>query len=129
MGRGVTCALVGVVCLLSGCHTTYWRTKFYLPPVAKIDREAPFIKCHTADGHVMVLNNWNIDQESGQITGSGIHYDDSRQVVERGKISLAYRQVLVLEASQPERVFNGYKGITMGVLSGLSLLLTIILFG
>jgi hypothetical protein len=106
-----------------------WRSHIHVPPDNPVESDAPFIKCHTSAGHVYVLSDWKIAPAFGTITGSGIHYDQSRRVVYQGDLIIPYRRVVLIEASQPESSFKGLKGIGLGVLTVLSLIATVLIAG
>jgi hypothetical protein len=108
--------------LLVGCATTY-RAGFTAEP-ANIDTSAPFLKCHTKDGRVYVLQGgWHVDAGAGIVTGTGIAYDADRNPgpVQRHVIMLS--EVALFETNHPESVPRGEYAV-LAVVTAASVVLT-----
>src|SRR6185369_6018580 len=72
----------------TGCSATVWRANFIQPAeYHHIDPSVPFLKCHTEQGEVLVLSEWQVDEGKQSIVGSGIRYDSGRKAVERGPLT------------------------------------------
>lgn len=116
-------ALVPLVAL-SACTVMLWQARFApLDDYANLDLEAPFLKVHTLDGGVYVLLDWQID--GGAISGSGLRYDDARQLVGEGPHEIGPDEVALLETNRPETVIHSGHA-AMGVVTGASILVTAI---
>ena len=118
---GVT--VVGLALGLAGCATVY-RARFTPPAeAARVDADAPFLKCHMRDGWVYVLSaEWRIDTAAGRIDGHGLRYDMNRALVDRGDYHLAIADVALFETNRPEQVTNAGL-VVLGVATAASLAL------
>jgi hypothetical protein len=112
--------------LLCSCSTNY-RAEFHPPPTesspisASTEQAAtPFVKVHTHDGEVYVLDEWSFDEPGRRIHGAGIHYSTEREQLARGRQDIAYDQVALIETNTPERVTHATSLAIMGVLAGAS---------
>jgi hypothetical protein len=105
-----------------GCSTA-WRGRLYAPPeYGSIDPFTPFLKAHTADGRVYVLDEWELRE--GTLLGRGLTYDVHR-ALERGKgpLKIPLSDVKLVETNQPETVVSAGLAV-IGVVAGASLALT-----
>ena len=109
-----------LICLSSpSCAVPFWQAKTSTelkPP----DVDAPFLKVHTPDGDVFVLESWKIDDTQRVVTGAGIHYNTRRDVVERGPLTIPFDRVALLETNRPETVKQPYFAV-IGVVGAVSL--------
>lgn len=85
------------------CRTEY-RAKFVeTNATATIDEHAPFLKCHLADGGVVVLRDFKIDTKV--VTGTGIAYDAYRaRVGPIGKKEVALSDIVLFETNEARSV-------------------------
>ncbi len=112
------CVFFGVGCV------TVWKARFLkLDDYAQIHAEEPFLKCHTKDGSVYVLDAWQVDKSAKVITGQGVLYSADRDIVYKGRIKLSFDKVALLETNEPRSVTHTGM-VIMGVLTGASLALT-----
>ncbi|MFO7563924.1 MAG: hypothetical protein R6X02_14855, partial [Enhygromyxa sp.] len=111
--------------LLLGCSTNY-RAEFHPPPSAETstpapeaaETTAPFVKVHTLDGQVYVLEDWSFDEQARRIHGDGIHYSAERELLVQGRQDIGYEQVALVETNTPERVTHATSLAIMGVVAG-----------
>ncbi len=115
--------LCSVVFTVVGC-TTVWKARFLKPTeYGDIDPETRFLKCHTFDGAVVVFEDWQLDKATQMLTGRGIHYDLDRNPVSKGKIRVAYTDIVLLETNDPQSVAETHLAV-LGVVTGASLITT-----
>jgi hypothetical protein len=102
-------ALLGVAvatATFGGC-VTIWQNRFSAPAnYAQIDRSAPFLKAHLAQGDVVVLTAWSFTPAQ-EVSGSGIRYDVDRHEVQRGQLNVTLSEVSLLETNEPHSVVRG----------------------
>lgn len=129
--RGVrtraTAIAAALACVLGvSCHRE-WTANFQQAPAAaprKIDRGAPFAKCHLANGNVIVLQDWKVDAARKRLTGTGVEYDVDRIALRRGPLEVPLEQIVVLETNRPENVTDGGV-VPLAVMTTVSLVVTV----
>jgi hypothetical protein len=116
--------LLALACTTLAC-TASWRAEFH-PSPALADAEptpppseaTPFVKVHTKDGRVFVLDDWRFDEQAAQIHGSGLHYSAERERLGSGPQQIAYADVALIETNTPERVTHATSLAIMGITGG-----------
>ena len=123
----IRCISTALVLSFFGCSHIEWRADFIKPTeYARVDPDTPFLKCHTADGHVYVLSSWKFAKDSGVILGTGLRYDQKRNLVDRDKQVIPYEHVVLLETNQPRKVTETERFVVMGILTGASIILSVV---
>ncbi len=123
---------VACFALATSCSRTVYEAHFASPAqLSKITEAAsrsPFIKCHMADGRVIVLEHWAIEEGTGIVDGFGIEYDadrHARSVAQHQQLALA--DVVLIETNRPYDVDIGTGSIVaMAIGTGVSLAVTAI---
>ncbi|HUU02165.1 MAG TPA: hypothetical protein VM425_12040 [Myxococcota bacterium] len=124
MFRGMALFLCLATC---GCSSIMWRAQFIKPEAYRqIDAEVPFLKCHTPGGDVFVLANWKFIQDKKVLVGNGFHYDVDRNFVAMGILEVPFSDIALIETNQPESVTTKGHFIVMGVLTGVSLVASVL---
>ena len=129
MRRGIA-ALALVT--LTGCSRTLYESHFAPPSqVEKISEaatRAPFVKCHTADGRVFVLEHWSIEEGTSTVRGHGIEYGPDRARIGGARdMTLAFSDIALIETSRPYDVDVGTASVIgMAIGTGASLSLSFI---
>jgi hypothetical protein len=108
-----------------GCSSTSYRARFTTPSNPReIDTSAPFLKCHTHDGRVYVLQQgWHVDVTGGFVTGEGILYDADRKAGPTTRQTFPLSDVVLFETNRPETVPRG-ELVVLGIVTVASLTLT-----
>src|SRR5690242_21234892 len=115
--------LLAIIGLALGCSTN-WKAEFHPPAeVASLEHvDEPkepaadvYLKVHTKDGELYVLDSWRFDEAAGEIHGQGLHYSMARVVFDRGDQLIAYDKVALLETNTPERGTHATSLAIMGV--------------
>jgi hypothetical protein len=111
--------LACVVCaLVAGCSNVAWQARFAPPAsIARLDASAPFLKCHTADGHLYVLADWTHDAAERTVHGRGVLYDASRVEVTSGALTVPLADVALLETNRPREVTSWARVGVMAVVT------------
>lgn len=126
VGRGLRrVALAAVLaCVGFACRTEY-RAKFVETNATQtIDEHAPFLKCHLADGGVVVLRDFKIDTKV--VTGTGIAYDAYRaRVGPMGKKEVALSDIVLFETNEARSVSQIGYYIPVLVSSAVSTVMTV----
>lgn len=119
--RPLALCLLLAASALAGCSRAS-RQRFADSPTQRqeLDADAPFLKVHTHDGHVHVLEEWQLHDEARVVRGSGISYDAKRRRRASGPVQVAYDDVALLETNDPRRVVHSGL-VTMGIVTGASL--------
>jgi hypothetical protein len=108
---------------LLGC-VTIWQNRFHAPAdAAQVDRSAPFLKAHLANGDVVVLTQWMFKTDE-QVSGNGIHYDAERQPIRKGKLDVSLSEVSLFETNEPHSVVRGdyvVLGVAAAVTAGVGI--------
>jgi hypothetical protein len=115
-----------VAAALVACGTVY-RAEFKRPAeVARIDKEAPFLKCHMQDGTVYVLQHWRADGTApdGWVVGSGVHYDVGRALIDRRDYRIAQADVVLFETNDPESL-DATGIVVLSIMTAASLVLSV----
>jgi hypothetical protein len=116
--RVVAAAVIGVV-LVTSCVSRLDRKVG--PTLQTVDRKAPYLKLHLADGHLYVLSDWKVDETKREISGTGDLFDTDRAVVKTGTFTVAMTDVAMYETNTVETS----PGVAaMAVITGLSLAAT-----
>lgn len=116
-----TCVLV--VCLLAagGCVKRLHRT--LVPPgrVETLDREAPWLKVHLADGRLWRLSPWSVDEAARRVTGEGTLFAADRSEVRTGPAAIPLDSVSLLETNvvRPSPTVAAL-GIVTGITAGVA---------
>lgn len=119
------CIAIALPLFTFGCTHIEWRAQFHRPSEhARIESDAKFLKCHTADGEVYVLSSWRFAPQSGVVLGTGLRYDKNRNLMDQDKQVIPYEQLVLLETNQPRKVVEWERIVTMVVLTGLSVVLS-----
>jgi hypothetical protein len=121
--------------LTTSCSRTVYEAHFAPPAqLAKISEaasRAPFIKCHTADGRVYVLQQWSIEEGTGLVEGLGIEYDADRNP--KGGVhrqSLKLDEIALIETNRPYNVDVGTGSVvTLAIGTGVSAILSLVCIG
>ena len=123
--RGALGALALLVAA-SACRTVYKPKFVETASIQDVDKKAPFLKCHLADGSVVVLQDFTIDVAHRAVTGTGIAYDAHRAPttsVGRRRVDLG--EVVLFETNEAAEVsLLGYYAplmITTAASVGLSI--------
>ncbi len=101
-----------------------WRAEFHPPPgegeiePPTASEEAVFVKVHTLDGEVYVLESWSFDESKRTVHGQGLHYSAERDVLGSGGQTISYDQVALLETNTPERLHHATSLAIIGVVAG-----------
>jgi hypothetical protein len=61
--------------------------------------DAPFLKSHMRDGSLYVLSRWHVGAIDSLVTGEGVHYGATREVISRGAFSVPLDSVVLLETN------------------------------
>ncbi|MCA9682018.1 MAG: hypothetical protein KC457_07460, partial [Myxococcales bacterium] len=119
-------ALVSMLACGPACSVG-WRAEFHEPP-AEIKTEevsakptpadAPFVKLHTHDGEVYVLERWSFDEAQHQVHGYGLYYSTERDMKGRGEFDVPYERVALVESNTPERIVHATSLAIMGAAVG-----------
>ncbi|HSD89874.1 MAG TPA: hypothetical protein VLB44_20225, partial [Kofleriaceae bacterium] len=89
--------------------------------VYTVDHEAPFLKVHLPDGRLYVLSDWNVDEATKHITGTGDLFTADREIERSGSFSVAMADVAMYETNTIETS----PGVAaLSVITGLSVVLT-----
>lgn len=117
-------ALLLLLPLAAGCSATVWRAHFIQPSeYHRVDPAVPFLKCHTQQGEVFVLDDWEVEEQERRIAGTGVRYDRDRKEVARGAFSVPFEDVRLLETNEPRSVTKNHM-VVLGVMAGVSLAVT-----
>lgn len=120
----VAVAALGLCLGASGCTSTRWRASFAPPAAAgALDRGAPYLKAHLADGGVVVLRDWSVDDARHVVRGEGLRYDPHRRIRDQGALEVPLADVVLFETNEPEAVRDDNL-VVLGVVSGASLAMT-----
>jgi len=123
--RCKSCIAAALLLATLGCSHIEWRASFHPPSQhAQIDSDAKILKCHTKDGGVYVLSSWKFAPKSGVVLGTGLRYDRSRNLLDQDKHIIPYEHLVLLETTQPQKVVEWERIVTMVVLSTASLVLS-----
>ncbi|MFV8755834.1 hypothetical protein ACNOYE_35225 [Nannocystaceae bacterium ST9] len=117
--------IAALSCSLLACSTG-WRAEYHEPSDSKApttapaspSADAPFVKVHTTDGQVYVLDDWRFDEQAKRIHGQGRHYSAERATIGDGEHDIAYDQVALIETNKPERVTHATSLAIMGIAAG-----------
>jgi hypothetical protein len=124
-----------LIVLTTSCSRTIYEAHFAPPAqlekISEAATRAPFIKCHTPDGRVFVLERWSIEDGTETIRGYGIEYAPSR--ARNGKArdyTLAFKDIALIETNRPYSVDVG-TGSVIGMLigTGASVALSLVCLG
>src|ERR1700690_3506555 len=99
-------AMTFTFALATACSRTIYEAHFAEPAhLAKITEAAsrsPFIKCHMADGRVIVLQKWSIEEGNGTVEGVGIEYTADRIAVTGVRPqSIKLADIALIETNRP----------------------------
>ncbi len=126
--RSRSFALAFAAASVLACTTNY-RAEFHSPPSsttseaaptpepAAPETAAPFVKVHTHDGEVYVLDRWRFDEQARRVQGTGLRYSAEREPLAEGEQDIAYERVALIETNTPERVTHATSLAIMGVLA------------
>lgn len=97
-----------VLAVVPGCYSTVHRAGFATPAEpTKIDTTAEFLKVHTKNGDVYVLEKWNVDMGSRVVSGQGLRYDRDRNPAgEIARQSVSLDDVVLFETNRPEKLHH-----------------------
>ncbi len=128
-----TTRLLGCLALSLACSTNF-RAEYHQPPTGEVStntappaasEDAPFVKVHTKDGRVYVLDKWDFDEQAKQLQGFGLHYSAERELLSEGGFTIAYDQVALVETNTPEQLTHATSlaimGITTGAVAGMGI--------
>lgn len=115
---------------LSGCSFwsgTYWAHRLHSPAeYATLQPDAQFAKAHLRDGGVVVLQQWWVDKEAGELVGTGQSFDKGRrqtsQPLQPFRLKLA--DVQLIESTNPQALRNSgvmVLGIALGLTAAVGL--------
>lgn len=119
------CIVGGLLVLALGCHRE-WRASFHgVQQHRDVARDAPFLKVHTVEGEVYVLERWEIDTAAGVVRGEGLHYDIDRlhpSIPDRFEVPLD--RVALFETNRPDDIVHAGPPV-LGLVSAVSLGVTV----
>jgi len=121
----IRCTSIALLVFGFGCTHIEWRAQFHRPSEhSRVDPDAAFLKCHTADGEVYILSSWKFAPQSGVVLGTGLRYDKNRNLMEQDKQVIPFEQVVLLETNEPRKVVEWERIVTMVVLTAASVVLS-----
>lgn len=109
--------VLGMAMLAAACNVT--QAKRFAPTpdeLAAQGSDAPYLKVHGKGGELTVLEQWQLDSATQQITGEGHRFDAERTRVASGSLEVGYDEVALLETNQPKTVVHSGL-VVMGVVS------------
>ena len=56
--------------------------------------EVPYLKLHMNNGELYVLQNWEINEETNLVTGTGRHMNLNRETLSKGEFSISLKQII-----------------------------------
>jgi hypothetical protein len=83
----------------------------------KGSEEIPYLKLHINNGELYVLSNWEINEETNRVTGTGRHMNLNREILSEGEFSVSLQQIILAETNH----ISGPSGST-GVLEALTII-------
>lgn len=124
MGLRRTALTLVLASLAFACRTEY-RAKFVeTNATSSIDEHAPFLKCHLADGGVVVLRDFKLGPTS--VTGVGIAYDAYRaRVGAMGRKEVALGDIVLFETNEARSVSQIGYYVPVLVTSAVSAVMTV----
>ena len=100
-GIALSFFLINVFFLYSGCSKPQvLRTS---APIDSLDTrtgsELPYLKMHTYDGKVYILNKWKVDRKDKLVSGNGEYLDENREIISKGEFAVPFDSVVIAETN------------------------------
>jgi len=116
-----TCVLVVCLVTAGGCVKRLHRT--LVPPdrAETLDREAPWLKVHMADGRLWRLSPWSVDDEARRVNGEGTLFAADRSELRSGPAEIPLDSVALFETNvvRPSPTVAAL-GIVTGITAGVA---------
>ncbi|MBU2503190.1 hypothetical protein KJ682_17810 [bacterium] len=98
--RGRRWAILALTLLLTGCTARVVKRQWIpFEDLHSLDGRAPFLKAHLHGGRVIVMEDWTVQDEARTVTGRGILYGLSRQVITEGPMTVPVDSVAIFESN------------------------------
>ena len=65
----------------------------------KDSEEIPYLKLHINNGDLYILSDWEIIEESNQVTGIGKHMNLNREILSEGEFNISMQQIVLAETN------------------------------
>jgi hypothetical protein len=100
-GIAISFFLVNISFFLQGCtQPQILRTS---GPIDSLNTrsipELPYLKMHTYDGKVYVLNKWDLDRKAKLVSGKGEYLDENREIISKGEFTVPFESVVITETN------------------------------
>ncbi|MEJ2196828.1 MAG: hypothetical protein P8X73_18490, partial [Ignavibacteriaceae bacterium] len=122
--------LSGALTLSSGCSPSR-IDRTTSPPnemiYKKSSEEIPYLKLHMKNGDLYVLQNWDINEETNLVTGTGKQMNINREILSEGEFSVPLQQIVLAETNHISGP-SGYTGVlvTLTVITGIFTIVCIV---
>ena len=71
------------------------------------NEQIPYIKLHSQNGNVYVLNNWSVDTDNKFVSGKGKNLDANRELIKEGDFEIPFSNIVLAETN----LIHGESGI------------------
>ena len=106
---------------LSGCSHTLDRRLIDPGEHQTLDNKAAVLKAHLKNGELLILQEWQVDEETRMVSGQGQRAGTNRTSIEEGFLSVSLDSVAIFETNTTK---TNPAVLGMAILTGASLALT-----